>query len=332
MASATLGFSRWTQRRGRQLHRLSNRGKHRAGLLTEKPLRSRCAVRPGEEKVVHGSAAWSLARHIEPSTLMATQGQGAVAPLHLGTRTLQHRGAPLGRSMELVVSLRAPCAHDATGGNPRGAKPLGEFPKRFALTDAASLGHAIERRRGHQLGGHGEGDGRRQVERSDLRSDITRDARAGRLHVRHPALGFCDALHAALAEAFLRGPGAHLLDVPWAIRGDAGAVSAHPALEIDTMVVVTEAPETRLDLCTLLGQALMCTAGRFERLLGLLQTPWRLSGAARTALVGLVPHRGQRRWRLIALRWRLDGRLVGGPLFGRYGTRDRFDPRVLPRA
>src|SRR4029450_4507 len=54
MGSATLGSSRWTQRRGRQLHRFQNRCKHRARLLTEKPLRSRRAVRPREEKVVHG--------------------------------------------------------------------------------------------------------------------------------------------------------------------------------------------------------------------------------------------------------------------------------------
>jgi hypothetical protein len=73
----------------------------------------------------------------------------------------------------------------------------------------------------------------------------------------------------------------------------------------------------------------MFTAGRFERLLGLLQTHWRLSGAARTALVWLVIHSVQLRLHLIELRLRLDGRLVGGPLFGRYGTRDRFDQLVL---
>ena len=90
------------------------------------------------------------------------------------------------------------------------------------------------------------------------------------------------------------------------------------------------ASEARLDLFTLLGQALMFTAGRFERLLGLLQTHWRLSGAARTALVWLVTHSVQLRLHLSELRLRLDGRLVGGPLFGRYGTRDRFDQLVLP--
>ena len=36
MTSATLCFSRWAQRRGRQFHRFQYRGKHRARLLTEK--------------------------------------------------------------------------------------------------------------------------------------------------------------------------------------------------------------------------------------------------------------------------------------------------------
>src|SRR5262249_17815106 len=46
MGSATLCFSRWTQWRGRQLHRCQNRREHRARLLTEKALRSRRPVRP----------------------------------------------------------------------------------------------------------------------------------------------------------------------------------------------------------------------------------------------------------------------------------------------
>ena len=74
MGSATLCFSRWTQRRGRQLHRFQNRCKHRARLLTEKPLRSRRAVRPREEKVVDGGEARPLARQVEASKLMAAQG------------------------------------------------------------------------------------------------------------------------------------------------------------------------------------------------------------------------------------------------------------------
>src|SRR5215475_15387966 len=175
IGSATLCFSRWTQRRGRQLHRCQNRRKHRARLLTEKTLGCRRPVRPGEEKVVNGSEALPLARQIESSQLMATQGQVAVAPFHIGTRTLKHRSQPLGLIMELVLSLRAQRAQDATGFNQRGAKPLGEFPKRFAIADAARLGDTIEIIGWDQLGVHGEGDGRRYIELSDLGPPIPGD-------------------------------------------------------------------------------------------------------------------------------------------------------------
>src|SRR5262249_61580270 len=77
MGSATLCFSRWTQRRGRQLHRFQNCQKHGAWLLTEKALRCRRPVRPGEEKVVNGGEARPLARPIEAAQLMATQRQVA---------------------------------------------------------------------------------------------------------------------------------------------------------------------------------------------------------------------------------------------------------------
>jgi hypothetical protein len=54
LGSATLCVSRWTQGRRRQFHCVQNRRKHRARLLTEKALRSRGFVRPGEEKVGFG--------------------------------------------------------------------------------------------------------------------------------------------------------------------------------------------------------------------------------------------------------------------------------------
>src|SRR5262249_10250527 len=126
MGSATLCFSRWTQWRGRQLHRCQNRREHRARLLTEKALRSRRPVRPGEEKVVHGGEALPLARQIETSQLMAAQRQVAVAPLHIGTRSLEHGRQPLGLVMELVLGLWAQRAEDATGCKQRGAQLLGE--------------------------------------------------------------------------------------------------------------------------------------------------------------------------------------------------------------
>ena len=60
---------------------------------------------------------------------------------------------------------------------------------------------------------HGEGDRRRQVELSDLLPDITGDERNGRLHFRHHPLGFLDTLQTALAESFVLGNGANVLDV-----------------------------------------------------------------------------------------------------------------------
>ena len=65
--SATLCSSRWTQWRGRQLHRLQYRREHGARLLPEKALRSRRSVRPREEKVVNRGEALPLARQIEAS-------------------------------------------------------------------------------------------------------------------------------------------------------------------------------------------------------------------------------------------------------------------------
>ena len=167
MGPATLGSSRRTQRRGRQLHRCQNRRKHRARLLPEKPLRRRRAVGPGEEKVVHGGEALPLARQVESSQLMVAQRQVTVSPLHSGTRALEHGRQPLGLVMELVLSLGAQRAQDATGFKRRGAKPLGELPKRCAIADGASLGHAIEIIGWDQLGVYGEGCRRCQAQLLD---------------------------------------------------------------------------------------------------------------------------------------------------------------------
>src|SRR5439155_14890813 len=112
------------------------------------------------------------------------------------------------------LSLGAQRAQDATGFKQRGAQPLGELAKRLAIADGTSLGHAIEIIGWDQLGVHGEGGRRRYIELSDLLPHITRHKRDGRLHFRHDTLGFLDTLHAALAEPFMLGNGAKLLDVP----------------------------------------------------------------------------------------------------------------------
>src|SRR4030095_1589796 len=177
MGSATFCFSRWTQRRGCQLHRCHNCPKHCARLLTEKAFCCRRPVRPGKEKVVNGGATLPLARPIESSPLMAAEGYGAMSPLHIGTGALAYRCPPLGLVMELVLGLTTQCTHGPTGFKPRGAPPLGKLAQRCAIADGARPGDAIEIGRRDQLGVHRTGDQWRQDELSDLLLDRTGDER-----------------------------------------------------------------------------------------------------------------------------------------------------------
>ena len=142
--------------------------------------------------MVHGGEALPLARQIESAQLMAAQGHGAVSPLHLGPGALEHGRQSFGLVMEWMLGLRAQHAHDAAGFKQRGAEPLGEFAKRFAIADGTRLGDAIEIIRGNQLGMHGKGDRRREIELLDLLTDLTRDELEGRLPLWHHPLGFLD--------------------------------------------------------------------------------------------------------------------------------------------
>src|SRR5437879_1138174 len=188
--------------------------------------------------------------------------------------------------MEVSLGLRTQRAQDAAGCKQRGAKSLGELAQRFAIADGARLGDAIEIIRGNQLGVHGKGDRRRYSELSDLLTDITRDELDGALHFWHHALGFVDALQAALAESVVLGHGTNLLDVLLHIGSDELAVAAHPAFEIDKMVVVANVADALLDLGTLLSETLVLLSGRFERVLSLFQAHGFLGGPTRPALVG----------------------------------------------
>jgi hypothetical protein len=118
---------------------------------------------------------------------------------------------------------------------------------------------------------HGKGARRRHLALRDLLRDLTRDALDGRLHVGHDPLGFVDALHAALAASFVRGHGAHRLAVPLDIGGDALAMAASPALEIAPVLGVTNTPDTRLDLGTVLTETRGLATGRVARWLSGLQ-------------------------------------------------------------
>ena len=223
------------------------------------------------------------------------------------------------------MRLRAQRAQDATGFKQRGTEPLGELTKRCAIATVSRLGDAIEIIGRHQLGMHGAGDGRRHSELSDLLLDITGDELDGRLHFRHDALSFVDAFQAARAEPFLLGNRTNLLAVSLNICGDEWAVAAYSTLQIDKVVGVADASKTRLDLCALRSEPLVLTAGRFERLLGVLQTHRFFYGYCWAVLCGLVPRALRGTVQPCTLLCGFTDGLLGGPLLGGHGTRDRFD-------
>src|SRR5215467_1915835 len=186
--------------------------------------------------------------------------------------------------MELLLGCGAQHTQDATRLKQRGPELFSKLAKRFATLDGMCLGDAIQIIRGNQLGVHGKGDRRRYIELLDLLSDITRDELDGRLHFGHHPLGFLDTLQAALTESFVLGNGANLLDACLDIRGNEAAVSAHAALEIDKMVIVANATDTRLDLFALLRKSHVLATGRCEHVLGLCQAHGFLGGVSWTAL------------------------------------------------
>ena len=57
---------------------------------------------------------------------------------------------------------------------------------------------------------------------------------------------------------------------PWMSAVMSWPLRRTPRSSIHKVIVVTNAPDTRLDLCTLLTEALVLATGRVERLLSLL--------------------------------------------------------------
>jgi hypothetical protein len=217
----------------------------------------------------------------------------------------------------LVLHHGAQLAQGPTGLTQRRAKALGQLPKRFAITDAPPLGHAIERRRRKELGVPGEGGRWCQGQWIDLLPHIPRDERDGRLHFGHDALGFLHALQAALAEPFVLGKHTTLLHGRLQISGQAWAVATYAALEIATRVVGADATAALGAVRALLRTALLLTPGRCALLLGLLQAHGRLWRVARPALCWLVTRRVQGHLHLIELRLRGEGGVGGGSLLRR---------------
>src|SRR5262249_58520486 len=125
---------------------------------------------------------------------------------------------------------------------------------------------------------------------------------------------------AALAESFLLGNGANLRDMFVDIRGNELAIAAYTALQVDKVVVVPQAPDTRLDLCTLLSKTHVLTTGRFECLRSLFQAPRYFWGPARTALFGLVACALLVGLYLLELLPGFADGLVCSPLFRGHGT------------
>src|SRR5262249_15352147 len=191
--------------------------------------------------------------------------------------------------MELLLGCGAQHTQDATRLKQRGPEPFSKPAKRFATLDGMCLGDALQIIRGNQLGVHGKGDRWRYIELIDLLSDITRDELDSRLHFGQHPLGFLDTLQAALTQSCVLGNGANLLDALLDIRGNEAAVSVHPALKIDKMVIVANATDTRLDLFALLRESHVLATGRCERLLGLFQAHGFLGGGPWTALLGPIP-------------------------------------------
>src|SRR5215468_3436867 len=176
---------------------------------------------------------------------------------------------------------------------------------------------------------HGEGDGRCDIELSDLVPHIAGDKLDGGPHFWHDTLGFLDAFQAALAESFVLDHGANLLDVPLNIRGDEVAVAAHPARKSAKMVSVANATDVCLDLLTLLSEALVLTACRGECLLGLLQAHGCFWGTARPGRFGPVTCTLWAGVHVFKLLPGFGDGLVGRPLFCGHGTGDGFDQLVL---
>src|SRR5713226_1267146 len=140
MASATLvlfglahSSPRRTERCRGYLDRCQNGGKHRPGLLPEKPLRCCRPIRACQQEVVHCREACTLSGVVKSAQLMVPQREVPVAPFHIGARALKHL-RELGRlRLELVVLHRVELAQRSTRCKQRGAHALGKLTKWLTL-------------------------------------------------------------------------------------------------------------------------------------------------------------------------------------------------------
>src|SRR4249920_416244 len=108
------------------------------------------------------------------------------------------------RCFALVLLHPAARAEGPTGRTPWGTEALGTRTKRWAFGPRPRRGYALERARGHELGLHGGGRGRRHVQWTHLLASRPRDACDGGLPGGPHALRCLDPLQRGLAEGFVR--------------------------------------------------------------------------------------------------------------------------------
>ena len=88
-----------------------------------------------------GTLSWP----IESSQLLVPQGEVAVSPFHIGTRTLEHLGQLLGLLLELALLSLTQAGQHPTGLKQRRAQTFGQLPKRLTGMHRATLGHPLKR-------------------------------------------------------------------------------------------------------------------------------------------------------------------------------------------
>jgi len=184
---------------------------------------------------------------------------------------LEHLGQLFGLLVELALLRFAQLGECPTGLTQRRAKTLSQLPKWLAGVPRARLGYALKIERGNEMGMHGVGHRRCQVELPDLLPHIPRHTLDGGLHFRNHPLGFLDPLQAGLPEAFVLGHGTNGVNLRSNICRNKLAVSAHAALHIDKMLGLADGTDAVSDLLALRADALVLQARRVRFLCDLLQ-------------------------------------------------------------
>jgi len=169
-----------------------------------------------------------------------------------------------------------------------GTEALGQRTKRLASAHRASVGHTLEIEGGNEMGVHGIGHWRRQVQLADLLPDIPRDELDRGLHFGHHALSFIDPAQGRLAEPFVLSNGTNRVNLFLDISRNELAVAPYASFSIDKVVGMADGANTPRDLLSLLAEALVLLARSFGSLFDLLQAGGCLWRAIWAALFRLI--------------------------------------------